>query len=73
MPSGKMWTQLKRRLWYADGLGNESKPLVVYVSSDAENGSDGGRVDGSGSPYSDEELLCAVDDRLFGSLKSRII
>ena len=49
MPSGKMCTQLKRRLGYAEGAGNESRPLVVYVNSEAENGSDAGRLARSGS------------------------
>ena len=50
MPSGKICTQLKRLLGYADGAGKESMPLVEYVSSDEEKGSDAGKAAGSVSP-----------------------
>ena len=62
MPSGKMCTQLKRLLGYAEGVGNESMPLVVYVSSDAENGSVDGKLAGSCSLGTGDEVCWKVDE-----------
>lgn len=44
MPSGKMWTQLKRLYGYAEGAGKESKPLVEYVRAEDEKGSENGKL-----------------------------
>ena len=67
-----MWIQLNLLLGYADGAGNESRPSVVYANSDAEKGSDGGRLAGNGPSCGTGELCWNVGDWPWGSLRSRI-